>query len=71
VQGLDDLDQLSLSYLSTITRESRLNFKDDALSAACEPLMQIYHNTPVIKDVLKALCTQTDEPACVQPHWEE
>lgn len=71
VKGLDALDQLSQSYLAKITRESKLNFKDPALSAECEPLLQTYKNTPVIKDALEALCTQTDEPACVQPHWEE
>jgi hypothetical protein len=70
-KGLNDLDQLSRSYLSTITRESKLNFNDAALIAKCESLMQTYKNTPAIKDALQALCTQTDEPACVQPHWEE
>ncbi len=71
VNGLDALDRLSLSFLSTVTRESRLNYKDDALTVACIPLLQTYQHTPVIKDALLALCTPTDEPACVQPHWEE
>ncbi|QBG49170.1 hypothetical protein EGM51_17865 [Verrucomicrobia bacterium S94] len=71
VQGLDDLDRLSRSYLASMGRESRLKFKDDALTAECAPLLQTYQNTPVIKDALNALCSPTDEPACVQPHWEE
>lgn len=71
VQGLADLDALAVSYLGTITRESRLNFTDPSLIAASEPLLQKYKNTPVINDVLQALSSQTDEPACVQPHWEE
>lgn len=71
VQGLADLDALILSYLGTITRESKLNFTDPSLIAACEPLLKKYKNTPVINDVLQALSSQTDEPACVQPHWEE
>ncbi|MDF7823733.1 SHD1 domain-containing protein [Pontiellaceae bacterium B12227] len=70
-KGLDDLDELSRSYLSTITRESKLNFTDSALIAECEPLMHTHKKTPVIKETLEALCKQTDEPACVQPHWEE
>jgi predicted esterase len=71
VQGLADLDALALTHLGTITRESRLNFNDPSLITECEPLLQKYKNTPVITDVLQALCSQTDEPACVQPHWEE
>jgi len=70
MKGLDELDELSTSYLAKITRESKMNFKDSPLSAECEPLLQKYKNTPVIRDALAALCSQTDEPACEQPHWE-
>ena len=71
VQGLEDLDTLSLSYLSKVSRESKLNYEDSRLTAKCKPLMEKYKNTPMIKDILNGLCTQTDEPACEQPHWEE
>jgi hypothetical protein len=59
VEGLNELDQLSLSELAGVTDGSKMDYTDSSLAAVCQPLMIKYAGTPYIPEVLEALCRET------------
>ena len=60
VQGLDDIDELSLRKMSKVSTGSKMRYRDDALASECRKLLKTYAGVPVIDGVLNAMMKETD-----------
>ncbi len=60
VEGLDDIDQLSLEHLAKSKSPSQ-GIVDSDVVEACQKLLEKYCGVPVIEETLEALCNKTDE----------
>lgn len=59
VEGLDDIDQLSLEHLAK-PKDPYHGIVDSDVVEACQELLEKYRGVPVIEETLEALCNKTD-----------
>ena len=59
VEGLDDIDQLSLEHLA-MPKDPYHEIIDPDVVVACQALLEKYRGVPVIEETLESLCKKTD-----------
>jgi len=59
VQGLEDIDRISLDYLSMPLSGSYHKHSDPSTVAACQELLEKYSGVPVVAKTLQSICKKT------------